>query len=70
MGRTFVGIRFAYPIISPDGRHLGAVEISRPTHLFRREFLRISPEGDLILLINSSLLRERVSPAFYRYALL
>ncbi|MCS7307846.1 MAG: sensor domain-containing diguanylate cyclase [Aquificaceae bacterium] len=64
LGRTFVGIRFAYPIISPDGRHLGAVEISRPTHLFRREFLQISPEGDLILLINSSLLRERVSPAF------
>lgn len=50
-GRIVSGFRNVFPIITPEGQHLGSVELSMPFEAVRHEVARLLPEREFEMLL-------------------
>ena len=51
-GRIYSGFRAVFPIITPQGEHLGSVELSMPFEALRTKIAHLMPEWEFIFVVS------------------
>ena len=59
-GRVISGFRNVFPIITPQGNHLGTVEFSQPFEYIRREMARINPNREYLMILSSRMVLPKI----------
>jgi len=59
-GKVVSGFRYVYPIITPNGHHLGSVELSLPFEEIRQEVHKLMPNREFQMVINRAQLIDRL----------
>lgn len=59
-GKVVSGFRYVYPIITPNGQHLGSVELSLPFEEVRQEVHKLMPNREFQMVISRSQLIDRL----------
>lgn len=66
-GRLITGYRYVFPIIDPEGLHLGSVELSRPFEAVRRYLAKIHPEGGYLLILRKDDVFPKLLEPYKKY---
>lgn len=53
-GRIYSGFRSVFPVVTPEGEHLGSVELSMPFEAVRKEIAELMPQWEFLFVVSAA----------------